>query len=123
MDSHVQRGIDLVEQLITGLHLVADPKMDLLRAVVAGHHEKLDGSGYPFALQGGEIPLAARIVAVADIYDALSQARSYKPALPEAEVERILRAMADGGKIDPDGVEVLLRSREQRQAIAAAYRD
>lgn len=123
MDSHVQRGIDLVEQLITGLHLVADPKMDLLRAVVAGHHEKLDGSGYPFALQGGEIPLAARIVAVADIYDALSQARSYKPALPEAEVERILRAMADGGKIDRDGVEVLLRSREQRQAIAAAYRD
>jgi HD-GYP domain-containing protein (c-di-GMP phosphodiesterase class II) len=123
MNSHVQRGIDLVEQLITGLHLVADPKMDLLRAVVAGHHEKLDGSGYPFALQAGEIPLAARIVAVADIYDALSQARSYKPALPEAEVERILRAMAGDGKIDPDCVDVLLRSGEQRQAIAAAYRD
>jgi hypothetical protein len=123
MDSHVQRGIDLVEKLITGLHLVADPKMELLRVVVACHHEKLDGSGYPFGLQGAAIPLAARIVAVADIYDALSQARSYKPALPEAEVQRLLQAMVQAGQIDGDCVEVLVQAREQRQAVAAAYRD
>lgn len=123
MDSHVVRGIDLVEQLIRGLHLVADPKMELLRAVVAGHHEKLDGSGYPCGLQAEQIPLEARIVAVADIYDALSQARSYKPPMPEEQVQRILHEMVAAGQIDADCVNVLLAAREQRQAIAAAYRD
>lgn len=122
MDSHVVRGIDLVEQLITGLHLVADPKMELLHAVVAGHHEKLDGSGYPYGLQADTIPLEARIVAVADIYDALSQARSYKPPLPEEKVHQLLQEMVAAGQIDPDCVNVLLAAREQRQAIAAAYR-
>jgi two-component system, response regulator RpfG len=123
MDSHVIRGMDLVEQLITGLHLVADPKMELLRAVVAGHHEKLDGSGYPRGLQAEQIPLEARIVAVADIYDALSQPRSYKLSMPEDQVQQILHEMAAAGQIDPDCVNVLLAAREQRQAIAAAYSD
>lgn len=123
MDSHVVRGINLVEQLITGLHLVADPKMDLLRAVVAGHHEKLDGSGYPYGLQADHIPLEARIVSVADIYDALSQARVYKPPMPEDKVQQILHEMVASGQIDPDCVNVLLAAREQRQAIAAAYND
>jgi two-component system response regulator RpfG len=123
MNSHVIRGIDLVEQLISGLHLVADPKMDLLRAVVAGHHEKLDGSGYPYGLQADRIPLEARIVAVADIYDALSQARCYKPPMQEDQVRQILHEMVAAGQIDPDCVNVLLEAREQRQAIAAAYSD
>lgn len=51
-----------------------------ITGVILYHHECWDGSGYPLALRGGEIPLAARIVAVADVYDALTSARPYKPA-------------------------------------------
>ncbi|MFM7087385.1 MAG: HD domain-containing phosphohydrolase, partial [Cyanobium sp.] len=75
METHVERGNELVEEMISGLHLVASPKVAMLRHVVAGHHEKLDGSGYPIGLTAEQIPLEARIVAVADIYDALSQPR------------------------------------------------
>lgn len=121
MQSHVERGIAVVEEMISGLRLVADPKVEMLRHVVAGHHEKLDGSGYPIGLTAEAIPLEARIVAVADIYDALSQARPYKPALPETEVERLLQAMVQRGQIDGDCLEILLACRDQRLAIAAAY--
>ena len=123
MEDHVHRGSELVEEIVAGLHLVADPKVAMLRQVVAGHHEKLDGSGYPLGLTAAAIPLEARIVAVADIYDALSQERPYKPALPEPEVVHILNAMASRGQIDAECLEVLLAARDQRQAIAAAYRD
>ena len=123
MESHVHRGSELVEEMISGLKLVADPKVAMLRQVVAGHHEKLDGSGYPLGLQAEQIPLEARIVAVADIYDALSQARPYKPALPEEEVMRVLQAMAERGQIDRECLEILITCRDQRQAIAAAYKE
>ena len=123
MESHVSRGSDLIEEMISGLRLVADAKVAMLRHVVAGHHEKLDGSGYPIGLTAESIPLEARIVAVADIYDALSQARAYKPAMAAEEVEAILSAMAERGQIDGECLRVLLECREQRQAIAASYRD
>lgn len=123
METHVARGSGLIEEMLSGLRLVADPKVAMLRHVVAGHHEKLDGSGYPLGLTAEEISLEARIVAVADIYDALSNVRPYKPALPMQEVEGIMQAMADRGQIDCECLEILLNSREQRQAIATAYRD
>lgn len=121
METHVQRGSDLIEAMIRGLRMVSDPKLTMLRQVVAGHHEKLDGSGYPLGLTAEEISLEARIVAVADIYDALANARPYKRALPLPEVEQILRTMAERGQIDAECVAILLGCREQRQAIAAAY--
>lgn len=121
MELHVERGSELIEEMLSGLRLVADPKVAMLRHVVAGHHEKLDGSGYPLGLTAEEISMEARIVAVADIYDALSNVRPYKPALPMQEVELIMQGMADRGQIDPECLEILLESREQRQAIAAAY--
>lgn len=123
METHVQRGSDLVEEMVAGLQMVSEPKLAMLRQVVAGHHEKLDGSGYPFGLTADQIPLEARIVAVADIYDALSQQRPYKPALPEAEVERVLLEMVERGQLDRQCLDALLAHREQRLAIAAAYRD
>lgn len=121
MQTHVARGSELIEEMLSGLRLVADPKVAMLRHVVAGHHEKLDGSGYPLGLTAEEISLEARIVAVADIYDALCNVRPYKPALPMHEVERIMQDMADRGQIDAECLEILLDSREQRQAIASAY--
>ena len=123
MDTHVERGLELVQRMIDGLHLTSNPKLDMLRHVVGGHHELLDGSGYPLGLRGEAIPLEARIIVVADIYDALTQARVYKPAMALAEAELLLRQMADDGRLDRRCVEALLAAREPRLAIAAAYRD
>jgi len=58
---------------------------------IALHHERMDGKGYPFSLDESEIPLVARIVAVADVYDAMSQARPYRPALNRLAIQEELR--------------------------------
>ena len=121
MQDHVVIGMALVEKLITALGLEADPGIDLLRQVVAHHHEGLDGSGYPAGLRGEAVSLAGRIVAVADIYDALTQARPYKPAFSEPHALQMLRTMVQAGKLDGDCVDALLRSDDQRQAIRLGH--
>ena len=98
-----------------GADLLADMRtLALVRPMVRHHHERLDGSGYPDGLVGEAIPLGARIVSVVDVYDALSTARPYKPALPHAEVMRILRRETDAGAWDArivDARVALLRER------------
>ncbi len=117
MESHVLIGIALIERVITAMDLEEDASIDLLRQVVAHHHERLDGSGYPAGLRGTEVSLAGRIVAVADLYDAITQARPYKPPFPESHAVQMLRAMVEAGKLDGDCVDALLRNDERRQAI------
>jgi HD-GYP domain-containing protein (c-di-GMP phosphodiesterase class II) len=68
--------------------------------VVAGHHEKWDGKGYPRALSGENIPLAARIFAIADVFDALVSRRPYKEAMPFAAAIEIIR-QDSGSHFDP----------------------
>jgi len=121
MRSHVVIGMALVEKLITAMGLEDAPGIDLLRQVVAHHHESLDGSGYPAGLRGEEVSLAGRIVAVADIYDALTQARPYKPAFSEPHAVQMLRTMVQAGKLDGDCVDALLRNDDQRQAIRLGH--
>ena len=82
MERHVSAGFDLLSQ--SG----APIKVAL---IALQHHERLDGSGYPNHLQGDTVPLESRIVAVADIFDALTSARPYKPAWPEDRVFAELR--------------------------------
>ena len=72
------------------------------------HHEKWDGSGYPRGLKGAQIPLAARIFAVVDVWDALRSNRPYRPAWPEEKVHSHIRALA-GTHFDPQVVEVFLQ--------------
>lgn len=76
------------------------PFMQMAARIAACHHEKWDGSGYPRGLTGETIPLEARITAIADVFDALSNARHYKAAWGEAEVLAELRACS-GGHFDP----------------------
>ncbi len=71
------------------------------------HHERWDGRGYPYRKQGKEIPAEARIVTVADAYDAITSKRVYKPAIPHAKAAEILRAKA-GTQFDPWAVEAFL---------------
>ena len=75
--------------------------------VIRHHHEKLDGSSYPDGLVADEISMAARVMVVADIYDALVTARSYGPAVAPEEALKELRKEALEGKIDPNVVECL----------------
>jgi HD-GYP domain-containing protein (c-di-GMP phosphodiesterase class II) len=75
------------------------------------HHEKWDGSGYPRGLKGEEIPFAARIFPVIDVWDALTSDRPYRRALPHDEVRRMIRA--DSGKhFDPRVVEAFMELKD-----------
>jgi len=75
---------------------------DVVLNIAANHHEKLDGSGYELGLKGDEIPLRERLVAVADIFCALTSKRSYKESLPKEKVLAIMDDMKGGGHIDPE---------------------
>ena len=76
--------------------------------IIRSHHERWDGNGYPDRLAGEDIPLLARIMQVVDIYDALSTARTYKPAIPHEEAVRILLDEAANGWRDPDLVSLFV---------------
>ncbi len=73
----------------------------------AFHHEKLDGTGYPFRLSAGDLCLGARILAVADVFTALLEDRPYRKELPEKEIRRIMEGMARRRHLDPIIVEAL----------------
>lgn len=93
-----------------GERILGDGSCDLIRlaAEIAGHHhERWDGAGYPRRIAGTAIPLSARIVAVADVFDALTMERPYKRALPVAEALDVLRAER-GRHFDPDCVDAFL---------------
>jgi two-component system response regulator RpfG len=108
-----------------GYEILKDSPSKYLRmgALIAlGHHEKFDGSGYPFGLVGDHIPLPARIVAVADVYDALTSHRPYKAAWLSDEAIRYLTAHAST-HFDPELVAAFVRAREEALAIQEELRD
>jgi putative two-component system response regulator len=108
-----------------GYRLLADSGQDLLElaAVVARtHHERIDGNGYPRRLAGDDIPLVGRIVAVADVFDALTSDRVYRPALPVDETVRVLRA-ARGTQFDEAVLDVFLDSLPAALAIKEEWAD
>jgi HD-GYP domain-containing protein (c-di-GMP phosphodiesterase class II) len=72
------------------------------------HHERWDGTGYPRGLKGEEIPLAARVFAVVDVWDALCSDRPYRKAWPEPDARAHIRALS-GAHFDPKVVDVFLR--------------
>jgi response regulator RpfG family c-di-GMP phosphodiesterase len=84
-----------------------DAFLDLGREVAQSHHEQWDGSGYPHGLQGKEIPLSARIVALADVYDALTSYRVYRPAVGHAEAREWIVSNY-GSQFDPEVVEAFV---------------
>ncbi|MDA1013640.1 MAG: HD domain-containing protein [Planctomycetota bacterium] len=106
-----------IEQRLTGTKF-----LKLAREVAMFHHEKWDGSGYPSGLSGNDIPLAARIVALADVYDALSVERVYKPAMPHAVCVGIIKADT-GAHFDPRIVDAFLKIEDKFETIANQFAD
>ena len=99
------------------------PLTDLLRCaveIVGGHHEKWDGTGYPDGLAGEAIPLSARLMAVADVYDALTNRRVYRPAFGRAETVAIIEA-GRGKHFDPEIVDAFLACLHDFQAISERH--
>jgi hypothetical protein len=83
-----------------------------------GHHEKLNGSGYPLGLHDADIPLQTRMITIADVFDALTEAdRPYKPALPPEKALDMIRADARAGMLDRELVELLADSKVYRRVL------
>ena len=100
----------------------ADPLLDMAATIALTHHERWDGSGYPLGLSGAQIPLESRIVALADVFDALTSQRPYKPACPEDKALRIVRAQV-GEHFDPEIYAGFLKALDDVRAVRARLVD
>jgi len=121
MKTHTTLGRDAI--------LAAEKQLDApssflqcAREIAYSHQEKWDGSGYPEGLVGPLIPLSARLMAVADVYDALISRRVYKPAMPHEKAVGIIRE-GKGRHFDPDVVDAFEAVLDQFQKIAAVFQD
>lgn len=90
------------------------------KEVAYSHHERWDGSGYPQGLKGNEIPVSARLMALADVYDGLITPKSYKPAMSHADTVEIIRESRDN-LFDPVVVDAFLETESEFRMIAAHY--
>jgi len=92
------------------------------KEIALSHHEKWDGSGYPKGLSGDDIPLSGRLMAIADVYDALISKRVYKPAFPHEKAMTIIKE-GSGSHFDPDIVEAFFQIENEVQLIAKSFAD
>ena len=121
MKQHPTLGRDALQRAEDSLHGTSS-FLRLAREIAYSHHEKWDGSGYPVGLRGADIPLPGRIMAVADVYDALISKRCYKEAYSHEEAVRIITE-GRGQHFDPELVDVFLECAEEIRRVAAAHRD
>ncbi len=110
---------------IIGAQLLAGSKIKYLRAaqkIALYHHEKWDGTGYPYGLKEKKIPLFARIVAIADVFDALTSDRPYRKALPIEKAFEIIKSKA-GTHFDPQLVKIFLEIKDEIIEIRELFKD
>ncbi|MBS4095656.1 MAG: two-component system response regulator [Sulfuricella sp.] len=121
MKTHTTRGYDMLR---TAAKHMGDNGEFLAMAmeIARSHQEKWDGSGYPDGLAGDAIPLAARLMAAADVFDALTTVRPYKTAMPHEQAVAII-VQGSGSHFDPQVVEAFMASQEDLQRIAAKWVD
>lgn len=122
MKTHVSKGAEIVAQLSKRVSQMHARQRDMLTNIVLRHHEAWDGSGYPDGLKRDAIPLEARIVAVADVFDALTSHRPYKaPWTPEAAYAYLRER--SGVTFDPDCVAALERASGAVEEIRRTFAD
>jgi len=120
MKTHAQVGADALK--VAEESLGSNSFLNLAREISLTHHEKWDGSGYPAGLSGDDIPVSGRLMAVADVYDALISERVYKEAFSHQKAMEIIRE-GRGWHFDPDVIDALNAIEQQFQDIAATYSD
>lgn len=122
MRTHTVLGRQIVDAMVADFGLQGIERIDVLRNIAELHHETMDGHGYPYGLRGDEIPVEARIVAVADVFDALSTSRPYKDAYTVEHAFEILMRLAEH-QLDGDCVDALIRNRSEVEAIRTRFSD
>ena len=120
MRTHALKGEEIINDLISNFGLENFEHRDILRNIAACHHEAYNGEGYPRGMKGEEIPLEARIVAVADVFDALTSRRPYKDAWSNETAIATLQELA-GESLDLDCVEALVNSLDEVEEIQAHF--
>jgi putative two-component system response regulator len=115
MKSHAQLGAETLNAALGQFPQARFLRM--ARDIAMTHHERYDGTGYPHGLRGTQIPLCGRIVALADVYDALTTKRVYKAAYPH-EVARSIILEGTGKHFDPDVIEAFLQCEDEFQKVA-----
>lgn len=122
MKTHTVKGREIITRMLNNFGLHNLKHVNVLTNIVEYHHENMDGSGYPHQIKGEAIPLEARIVAVADVFDALTSDRPYKQAWSTdesfAEIARL-----SGKKFDPHCAYALLEQKEAVVEIQEQFRD
>ncbi|CAA7619112.1 Response regulator [Candidatus Terasakiella magnetica] len=121
MKTHTTLGRDAIAHAEQSLGTPVD-FLAMAKEIAYGHQEKWDGSGYPCGIGGDDIPISARLMAVADVYDALISRRVYKEGMPHAKAVQIIRE-GGGSHFDPDMVEAFLALEDEFVAIAARFAD
>jgi len=122
MKTHTTRGREMISGMLGNFNLDRLGMAAMIGNIAEFHHENIDGSGYPRGLKGDAIPVEARIVAVADVFDALTSKRCYKPAWSNEEALDALRAMSSW-KLDPLCVETLCGKMDSIREIQAQFLD
>ena len=107
MKSHPKRALEILEPL---------KFLSVEKGIIVHHHERLDGKGYPDGIKGGEIPLGARIMAVADTFDAMNSHRAYREPVPRDIIISELKKVS-GSQLDPAIVEVFLQLLEKEPRL------
>ena len=118
MKTHTTAGKKIMEKVIETVE--GENYLAEARNMAAYHHERWDGRGYPEGLSGEEIPLSARIMAVADVFDALTSPRVYKPAFPLEKALSILQEGA-GSQFDPRCIEVFMEALPEVEVVLKKY--
>jgi putative two-component system response regulator len=121
MKTHTTLGRDAIQAAETSLGLEVE-FLSIAKEIAYGHQEKWDGSGYPEGLKGESIPISARLMAVADVYDALISRRVYKDSMPHEKAIAIIEE-GRGSHFDPDMVDAFLAIQDEIKLIAARYAD
>jgi HD-GYP domain-containing protein (c-di-GMP phosphodiesterase class II) len=122
MNTHTTLGSNMIEDMIDNFCLHELEHIDVLRNIALYHHEAVNGKGYPHGLSKEEIPLEARIVAVADVFDALTSKRSYKEAWSNEKAVEVLKDMA-GEQLDVECVNALLNQLDKVVEIQEKFKE
>ncbi len=121
MKTHTTLGRDAIQAAEDTLGLKVE-FLSIAKEIAYGHQEKWDGSGYPEGLRGDDIPISARIMAIADVYDALISRRVYKEGMPHDKAVAIITE-GRGSHFDPDMVDAFLELQDEIRGIAIRYAD